>query len=598
MKGVTSAIQTQLGGKAPTSHVSTSTTYGAVLQLWPCKMQLVQRLTSHIIFLKWYSNNADCPLVAILASDVEHNIQEWYRAGAAGPYVYINNSGQIASNLTGTAPFIVSSTTKVNNLNADYLDGQEGSYYTTAGNLTGTIPSTVLGNSTVYVGTTAVALNRASATLALTGVTNTNWDSAYTATNAATNANTVSTIVKRDGSGNFSAGTITASLSGNASSATYASAVTTSAENTGTTARYILFADAVSGNQALKTDTGLTYHPTNNSLTATTFIGALTGTATTATTATKLGTATVGSTQLPIYLNAGAPTALTQDNLRIGLFGSSAIGSASQPVYIAANGVATAGNSIPTVNNGALTLTITDGNTNTGIVVAAGTGFTANDATATTYDIDVGPALRALPAIMTGATPTGFLKKTGVDTYGIDQSTYLTAHPAVSAATSVNNSGRTYIQDITVDSFGHVTGIASATESVVNTNTTYSVKASSQTGGAGLDLDAGGSGSGTDTVIFKGSGATSVAYTDANTITISSTNTNTWNANSLNVAGYVAAPTSLNANKVWKTDASGNPAWGNDANTTYVEATDSVLGLVKIGYTTAAKKLRSTIKQW
>ena len=41
----------------------------------------------------------------------------------------------------------------------------------TAGNLTGTIPSTVLGNSTVYIGTTAVALNRASATLALTGVT-------------------------------------------------------------------------------------------------------------------------------------------------------------------------------------------------------------------------------------------------------------------------------------------------------------------------------------------------------------------------------------------------------------------------------------------
>jgi hypothetical protein len=40
----------------------------------------------------------------------------------------------------------------------------------TAGNLTGTIPSTVLGNSTVYIGTTAVALNRASGNLALTGI--------------------------------------------------------------------------------------------------------------------------------------------------------------------------------------------------------------------------------------------------------------------------------------------------------------------------------------------------------------------------------------------------------------------------------------------
>ena len=41
----------------------------------------------------------------------------------------------------------------------------------TAGNLSGTIPSAVLGNSTLYIGTTAVALNRGSATLALTGIT-------------------------------------------------------------------------------------------------------------------------------------------------------------------------------------------------------------------------------------------------------------------------------------------------------------------------------------------------------------------------------------------------------------------------------------------
>ena len=48
---------------------------------------------------------------------------------------------------------------------------------------------------------------------------------------------------------------------------------------------------------------------------------------------------------------------------------------------------------------------------------------------------------------------------------------YLTAHPSISAASSSNNSGRTYIQDITVDSNGHVTGIQTATETVVNTNT-------------------------------------------------------------------------------------------------------------------------------
>lgn len=40
-----------------------------------------------------------------------------------------------------------------------------------AANLSGTIPSAVLGNSTAYVGTTAIALNRASASQALTGIT-------------------------------------------------------------------------------------------------------------------------------------------------------------------------------------------------------------------------------------------------------------------------------------------------------------------------------------------------------------------------------------------------------------------------------------------
>ena len=44
---------------------------------------------------------------------------------------------------------------------------------------------------------------------------------------AATNANTASTIVKRDGSGNFTAGTITAALTGNASTATSAATLTT-----------------------------------------------------------------------------------------------------------------------------------------------------------------------------------------------------------------------------------------------------------------------------------------------------------------------------------------------------------------------------------
>jgi hypothetical protein len=56
---------------------------------------------------------------------------------------------------------------------------------------------------------------------------------------------------------------------------------------------------------------------------------------------------------------------------------------------------------------------------------------------------------------------------------------YLTAHPTISAASSSDNSGRTYIQDVILDSNGHVTGLTTATETV--TDTTY-------TAGSGLTL--------------------------------------------------------------------------------------------------------------
>lgn len=58
---------------------------------------------------------------------------------------------------------------------------------------------------------------------------------------------------------------------------------------------------------------------------------------------------------------------------------------------------------------------------------------------------------------------------------------YLTSHPSIAGASSSNNSGRTYIQDLFFDSNGHVTGVSTATETVTDTNTTY-------TAGDGLDL--------------------------------------------------------------------------------------------------------------
>jgi len=73
----------------------------------------------------------------------------------------------------------------------------------------------VLGTDTSgnYVATGAVSGNGLSGSASAEGAT-------FTVTSNATNANTASTIVFRDASGNFSAGTITAALSGNATTAT------------------------------------------------------------------------------------------------------------------------------------------------------------------------------------------------------------------------------------------------------------------------------------------------------------------------------------------------------------------------------------------
>ena len=112
-------------------------------------------------------------------------------------------------------------------------------------------------------------------------------------------------------------------------------------------------------------------------------------------------------------------------------------------------------------------------NTGNGIIT-----FTRNDGDTYTVDIDgrfltsyteTDPVFTAHAAY--GITST---KISNWDTaYGWgDHSVegYLTSHPSISAASSSNNSGRTYIQDITLDGNGHVTGIATATETVVNTD--------------------------------------------------------------------------------------------------------------------------------
>lgn len=71
-------------------------------------------------------------------------------------------------------------------------------------------------------------------------------------------------------------------------------------------------------------------------------------------------------------------------------------------------------------------------------------------------------------------TITGVTAGSGI-TGGGTSGTVTVSHADTSAQASVNNSGRTFIQDITLDTYGHVTGIVSATDADTFTGTVTSV---------------------------------------------------------------------------------------------------------------------------
>ena len=155
-------------------------------------------------------------------------------------------STQLTSNVaTGTAPLVVTSTTRVANLNvatagvANTVNDAAQPNITSVGtltslgvsgtitapnftantgvftgngnglsslqgaNFTGTINSTVLGNSTLYVGTTAIALNRGTGAQSLTGITSIDGYAATVSTAAQPNITSVGTLTSVSSSGNI-----------------------------------------------------------------------------------------------------------------------------------------------------------------------------------------------------------------------------------------------------------------------------------------------------------------------------------------------------------------------------------------------------------
>lgn len=89
------------------------------------------------------------------------------------------------------------------------------------------INGVALTDGQLLIGNTATGTMSVSTLISSNGVTLTNGNGTISISTNAISTNTVSTIVSRDSSGNFAAGTISAALSGNATSATSAATLTT-----------------------------------------------------------------------------------------------------------------------------------------------------------------------------------------------------------------------------------------------------------------------------------------------------------------------------------------------------------------------------------
>lgn len=124
------------------------------------------------------------------------------------------------------------------------------------------ITTTVQANS-VVLGTDTTGDYVASVSVSGTGlsVSGTGEGAAVTVSSNATNANTPSTIVARDSSGNFSAGTVTANLSGTATNATNIE-VDVSSSNT----NHLVFVNGTDGNLKPSVNSNLRFDAVNNEL--------------------------------------------------------------------------------------------------------------------------------------------------------------------------------------------------------------------------------------------------------------------------------------------------------------------------------------------
>ncbi len=171
------------------------------------------------------------------------------RNGAGGFVAGVVTATTFVGALSGTA----TSTTNIPNLSGDVSSVNTVTTLATVNSNVGTfgsagaIPVVIVNGKGLVTGVSTVAVPNGALTLNVSGTglsgsasftANQAGASTFTVTSNATSANTNSTIVSRDGSGNFSAGTITANLTGNVTGNLNSTGVNTATTISGTTLNY------------------------------------------------------------------------------------------------------------------------------------------------------------------------------------------------------------------------------------------------------------------------------------------------------------------------------------------------------------------------
>jgi hypothetical protein len=246
-------------------------------------------------------------------------------------------------------------------------------------------PSWVAATAAANNGTLTLAVSGTGLSGSQTFTANQAGNATFTVASNATNANTVSTIVARDASGNFSAGTITAALSGNASTATSATSATTATNVAGGVAGAIHYQSAVG-------TTGFSAAGTSGQV--------LTSTGTTApgwTTATSANTASA-------IVQRDASGNFTAGTITAALSGNATTSSSTTGNAATATTLQTARTINGTSFNGSANITITANTTNTLTLGSYLTGTSFNGSAAVTAAVDATTAATASKVVARDAS--------------------------------------------------------------------------------------------------------------------------------------------------------------------------------------------------